>query len=117
MGLQKLQRRRMVCVVGVDVGIQRAHIDNNCRCNPHTGQPYAWLVRSTAFINYFYFYCVDEDFGPFFVVNHRDAVVIILSDGQQRHELHVGAVLSVSAPRDQASARNSEKMESSDWLK
>ena len=29
--------------------------------------PYAWLVRSTAFINYFYFYCVDEDFGPFFI--------------------------------------------------
>ncbi|BBZ09224.1 hypothetical protein MDOR_33930 [Mycolicibacterium doricum] len=34
---------------------------------PATGEPYAWLVRSTAFINYFYFYCVDEDFGPFFI--------------------------------------------------
>ena len=33
----------------------------------HDGTPYAWLVRSTAFVNYFYFYCVDEDFGPFFV--------------------------------------------------
>ena len=32
-----------------------------------TGEPYAWLVRSTAFINYFYFYCVDDDFGPFFI--------------------------------------------------
>ena len=31
------------------------------------GEPYAWLVRSTAFVNYFYFYCVDEDFGPFFI--------------------------------------------------
>ena len=31
------------------------------------GGSYAWLVRSTAFINYFYFYCVDEDFGPFFI--------------------------------------------------
>ena len=29
------------------------------------GEPYAWLVRSTAFINYFYFYCLDGDFGPF----------------------------------------------------
>ena len=37
------------------------------RYNPHTGEPYAWLVRSTAFINYFYFYCVDDDFGPFFI--------------------------------------------------
>ena len=31
------------------------------------GSSYAWLVRSTAFINYFYFYCVDADFGPFFI--------------------------------------------------
>ncbi|MBS4727904.1 hypothetical protein MSM1_05925 [Mycobacterium sp. SM1] len=31
------------------------------------GSSYAWLVRSTAFVNHFYFYCVDEDFGPFFI--------------------------------------------------
>jgi hypothetical protein len=31
------------------------------------GESYAWLVRSTAFINFFYFYCVDADFGPFFI--------------------------------------------------
>jgi hypothetical protein len=37
------------------------------RYNPATGGNYAWLVRSTAFINFFYFYCVDADFGPFFL--------------------------------------------------
>jgi hypothetical protein len=37
------------------------------RHNPVTGGSYAWLVRSTAFINFFYFYCVDADFGPFFL--------------------------------------------------
>jgi hypothetical protein len=37
------------------------------RYNPATGGSYAWLVRSTAFINFFYFYCVDADFGPFFI--------------------------------------------------
>lgn len=37
------------------------------RRNPKTGQPYPWLVRSTAMVNHFYFYCVDEDFGPFFL--------------------------------------------------
>jgi hypothetical protein len=31
------------------------------------GSPYAWLVRASAFINFFYFYCVDADFGPFFL--------------------------------------------------
>src|SRR5207344_2077913 len=37
------------------------------RYNRVTGGSYAWLVRSSAFINFFYFYCVDADFGPFFL--------------------------------------------------
>ena len=37
------------------------------RRNPTTGQAYPWLVRSTAMVNHFYFYAVDEDFGPFFL--------------------------------------------------
>jgi len=37
------------------------------RYHPGTGQSYPWLVRSTAMVNNFYFYCVDQDFGPFFL--------------------------------------------------
>jgi len=37
------------------------------RKNPKTGQCYPWIVRSTAMVNHYYFYCVDEDFGPFFL--------------------------------------------------
>jgi hypothetical protein len=37
------------------------------RTNPTTGKKYPWIVRSTAMVNHFYFYCVDEDFGPFFL--------------------------------------------------
>ena len=37
------------------------------RRNPQTGATYPWLVRSTAMINHFYFYCVDRDVGPFFL--------------------------------------------------
>ncbi len=37
------------------------------RRNPATGHTYPWLVRSTAMVNHFYFYAVDDDFGPFFV--------------------------------------------------
>ena len=37
------------------------------RCNPETGAAYPWLVRNTAMVNHFYFYAVDEDFGPFFL--------------------------------------------------
>ena len=37
------------------------------RRNPQTGPTYPWLVRTTAFVNHYYFYCVDRDFGPFFI--------------------------------------------------
>lgn len=37
------------------------------RRRPDSGEPYPWIVRSTAMVNHFYFYCVDADFGPFFI--------------------------------------------------
>jgi len=37
------------------------------RRNPRTGSTYPWIVASTAMVNHIYFYCVDEDFGPFFL--------------------------------------------------
>ena len=37
------------------------------RRNPTTGQRYPWIVRGTAMVNHYYIYCVDRDFGPFFL--------------------------------------------------
>jgi hypothetical protein len=37
------------------------------RRNEQTGATYPWLVRSTAMVNHFYVYCIDQDFGPFFL--------------------------------------------------
>jgi hypothetical protein len=37
------------------------------RRNPETGRTYPWIVRSTAMVNHYYFYGIDEDFGPFFI--------------------------------------------------
>src|SRR5512143_1552783 len=37
------------------------------RRNPDTGQKYPWIVRRTSLVNHFYFYGIDEDFGPFFL--------------------------------------------------
>ena len=31
------------------------------------GSTYPWIVKTTGVINQFYFYCVDSDFGPFFL--------------------------------------------------
>lgn len=37
------------------------------RRNPQTGRRYPWIVKSTALVNHYYFYCLDRDFGPFFI--------------------------------------------------
>jgi hypothetical protein len=37
------------------------------RRNPVTGATYPWIVRATAMVNHFYFYCVDAEWGPFFL--------------------------------------------------
>jgi hypothetical protein len=37
------------------------------RRDPKTGLSYAWIVSSTAMVNQYYIYCVDRDFGPFFL--------------------------------------------------
>src|SRR3954453_12700997 len=37
------------------------------RRNPETGRTYPWIGRGPAMVNHYYFYGIDEDFGPFFV--------------------------------------------------
>jgi hypothetical protein len=37
------------------------------RRNPRTGATYPWVVDGSAMVKHYYFYCVDEDFGPFFL--------------------------------------------------
>ena len=36
------------------------------RC-ARTGMSYPWVVDGSAMVNHYYFYCVDSDFGPFFL--------------------------------------------------
>jgi hypothetical protein len=37
------------------------------RRNRDTGAVYPWIVRATAMVNHYYFYCLDAEFGPFFL--------------------------------------------------
>jgi hypothetical protein len=37
------------------------------RINERTGQKYPWIVESSVMVNQYYFYAIDEDFGPFFL--------------------------------------------------
>ena len=31
------------------------------------GDSYPWIVKTTGLVNHFYFYCLDDDFGPLFI--------------------------------------------------
>jgi len=31
------------------------------------GRSYPWIAKSNGMVNHFYFHCVDDDFGPFFI--------------------------------------------------
>jgi len=35
--------------------------------NAETGKPYPWISRGSALPNHYYFYVLDEDFGPLFI--------------------------------------------------
>lgn len=37
------------------------------RRNQTTGQTYPWIVKASAMVNQYYFYGLDDDFGPFFL--------------------------------------------------
>jgi hypothetical protein len=37
------------------------------KVHPQTGKTFPSLIRTTAMVNHYYFYCVDKDFGPFFI--------------------------------------------------
>jgi hypothetical protein len=37
------------------------------RKHPHTGKRYPWIIRGSALPNHYYFYILDEDFGPLFI--------------------------------------------------
>jgi hypothetical protein len=52
-----------VLYVGVAQEKQRVFRTSKRR-NPVTGATYPWLVPSTGVVNQYYFYCVDEEFGP-----------------------------------------------------
>src|ERR1700689_5289143 len=57
---------RGLCLSGKHRRKRRCSAPSGAR-NEKTGATYPWLVRSTAMVNHFYIYCLDRDFGPFFL--------------------------------------------------
>lgn len=54
-------------VVFIGVAQEKAHVERVGKRSKKGGQTYAWFHKGTAMVNHFYFYCVDRDFGPFFM--------------------------------------------------
>ena len=81
------------------------------RRDPKTGQPFPWIARTTAMVNHFYFYCVDENFGPFFLkfctyfpynaklcINGHEYLKCQLRNAWIAHEALDNGVLSCARP-------------------
>ena len=64
------QLQRFTAVEGV-VFIGRAQEKTNLfrteKRRDANGDSYPWIVKTTGLVNQFYFYCLDADFGPFFL--------------------------------------------------
>ena len=54
-------------VVFVGVAQEKARVPRTERKQLAGGGSIPWITYSTAMVNFYYFYCVDEDFGPFFL--------------------------------------------------
>lgn len=54
-------------VVFIGVAQEKAHVMRVGRRRQPGGKTYAWITKGTAMVNHVYFYCVDRDFGPFFL--------------------------------------------------
>ena len=64
--LPKFKKNEGVLYVGKAQEKARIMRTERRRCKG-TGATYPWIVQSTGMVNHYYFYCVDEDFGPFFL--------------------------------------------------
>ena len=53
-------------ILFIGVAQEKAHIfRTERRRNPATGAAYPWIVTATGIVNHYYFYGVDDDFGPY----------------------------------------------------
>ena len=64
--LERLHRAPRVCVF-IGRAQEKTTLFRTEKRHDPDGETYPWIVKSTGMVNHFYFYCVDADFGPFFL--------------------------------------------------
>ena len=63
--LRKFRGQEAVLFVGV--AQEKARVPRTIRKRFGDGGSIPWIDYTSAMVNFYYFYCVDEDFGPFFI--------------------------------------------------
>ena len=59
--------KRTEGVVFIGVAQEKARVPRTIRKQFRDGATIPWIDYTSAMVNFYYFYCVDEDFGPFFL--------------------------------------------------
>ena len=54
-------------VIFVGVAQEKVRVPRTTRVRMESGATIPWIMYSTAMVNVYYFYCLDKDFGPFFL--------------------------------------------------
>jgi hypothetical protein len=54
-------------VIFVGVAQEKVRVPRTTRKRTPSGGTIPWIIYSTAMVNVYYFYCRDQDFGPFFL--------------------------------------------------
>jgi hypothetical protein len=63
--LRHFQRKEGIVFVGK--AQEKASVFRTEKRRRPNGRTYPWIVKSTAMVNHYYIYAVDDDFGPFFL--------------------------------------------------
>jgi hypothetical protein len=66
--LRAFKRKHRAGVLFIGVAQEKARVPRTVRkAFGHEGATIPWINYSTANVNFYYFYCLDEEFGPFFI--------------------------------------------------
>ena len=65
--LRAFKKKHQQGVVFIGVAQEKARVPRTVRKAFGNGGTIPWINYSSANVNFYYFYCLDEDFGPFFI--------------------------------------------------
>jgi hypothetical protein len=65
--LRAFKKKQHQGVVFIGVAQEKARVPRTVRKAFDNGGTIPWIDYGSANVNFYYFYCVDEDFGPFFI--------------------------------------------------